>query len=53
MTAQVIPIRARAAKSGYAVGVKPFDPSNPAHINAWNAIHQLGWAEQAIKQGGA
>ena len=42
----VVPLRRRAVRAGYAPGVTPFDPSNPAHISAWNTLHQLGWAEQ-------
>jgi hypothetical protein len=40
--------RRRKAAEGelrYLPGVKPFDPTNPAHIQAWNTIHQLGWSE--------
>lgn len=33
------------APIGYAPGVTPFDPTNPAHVQAWNTLHQLGWAE--------
>ncbi|WP_156370359.1 hypothetical protein [Novosphingobium sp. Leaf2] len=49
MAGNVIPIRARAAKSGYAPDVVPFDSSNPAHINAWNTLFALGWAESKFR----
>ena len=38
---------------GYAPGTPPFDPSNPAHVEAWNTICALGRSEarfQAMEQ---
>lgn len=38
--------KADADQLAYLPGVTPFDRSNPAHVRAWNALHQLGWSEQ-------
>lgn len=37
---------AEADQLAYLPGVTPFDRSNPAHVRAWNTLHQLGWSEQ-------
>jgi hypothetical protein len=50
MTTNVIPFRQQAAKVDYVPGVAPFDPGNPAHIRAWNALFAFGWAEQRAEE---
>lgn len=42
--------REASVAARYLPGVTPFDPSNPAHIEAWNAIHSLGWAERRARE---
>lgn len=42
--------REASTAARYLPGVTPFDPSNPAHIEAWNAIHRLGWAEKRARE---
>lgn len=56
MTARILDISAARLRKGddqslaFLPGVAPFDRSNPAHVRAWNALHQLGWAEQRVQE---
>jgi len=52
MASNVISLRPRRANQApaYAPGVTPFDRSNPAHVQAWNALFALGWAEQRFRK---
>lgn len=45
----VVPFRQRTVIPAYAAGVAPFDPFNPAHVEAWNALFQLGWSEAKFR----
>jgi hypothetical protein len=45
----VVPFRQRTMTPAYAVGVTPFDPFNPAHVEAWNTLFQLGWSEAKFR----
>ncbi len=40
----------RQPRTGYAAGVPPFDPTNPAHIEAWNSIFALGRSEIRFRE---
>lgn len=42
--------REASADARYLPGVAPFDPNNPMHVAAWNAIHRLGWAEKRARE---
>lgn len=50
MASNVIPFQRRSASAGYAPGVVPFDNSNPAHVQAWNVMFQLGCSELRFKE---
>jgi hypothetical protein len=50
LASNIIPFLPRITKVEYAAGVMPFDPTNPGHIKVWNAVHALGWAEQAARR---
>lgn len=40
----------RQPRISYAAGVPPFDPTNPAHIEAWNSICALGRSEIRFRE---
>ena len=56
MTARIADIAAARQRKvaseplAFLPGVAPFDRSNPAHVRAWNTLHQLGWSEQRFQE---
>lgn len=42
--------KTEAEALAFLPGVAPFDRSNPAHVRAWNTLHQLGWSEQRFQE---
>ena len=46
----VIPFQRHSNIVGYAPGVIPFDSTNPSHVQAWNALFQLGWSDQRFRE---
>lgn len=56
MTARIMDIAAARQRKvddeplAFLPGVAPFDRSNPAHVRAWNTLHQLGWSEQRFQE---
>lgn len=45
----ILPFRSRAERPAFAPGVVPFDRDNPAHVNAWNTLFAMGWAETKFR----
>ncbi|WP_298809689.1 hypothetical protein [uncultured Sphingomonas sp.] len=47
MASNVIPFVRPSANGqpAYAPGVAPFNPSNAAHVSAWNALYSFGQVE--------
>ena len=55
MATNVVPFPAPPANReplAYAKNVTPFDRSNPAHVQAWNTLFALGWAEKRAQEMG-
>lgn len=47
-----LPSREPRASMKLRAGVPPFDPTNAAHLRAWEAIWSIGAAERARLDGG-
>lgn len=47
----ILPFRTLRKGPAYAPGVRPFDPMNPDHVAAWNAVWSMAIAERNAREG--